>query len=76
MWYKSERKPIALGTIYIVSYDIVCQLKEQEGISVGYYFDLASLLLLVSLSVSPRGFATVEHQVRAQSAGVDDLGGK
>ena len=42
---------------------------------VGYYFDLASVLLLVSLPMSLLGFATVEHQVRAQLAGVNDLGG-
>ena len=53
----------------------LCQLKKEEEIFVGYYFDLASVLLLVSLPMSLLGFATVEHQVRAQLAGVNDLGG-
>ena len=53
----------------------MCQWKEEEGLLVGYYRDLASVLLLVSLNVSPLGFRTVEHQVRAHRAGVDDLGG-
>ena len=57
---KSARKPIRPQT---------------RAPNICYYFDLASFLLLVFLLMSLFGFATVEHQVRAQSAGVDNLGG-